>query len=96
MAGELYGLSVDQVSLKLRSEILCRTDDGSVPVGWADPVEGDGKVPVGLMGMSEWGGEDLLMELGYDLEAWVHKDPKAGRPRPGNWMDILELAEKQT
>ncbi|KAI9787833.1 MAG: hypothetical protein M1816_007400 [Peltula sp. TS41687] len=67
----------------------------SVPVGYVRPVVGDGRIPVGLMGMAEWGMEDQLIELGYECEAWLNgngKDIKGGRRRPENWVDVLKVA----
>ena len=64
----------------------------SVPVGYVDPVEGNGKVPIGLMGMSEWGGEDDLIAFGYDAEMWLHEGHEGGRVRPANFVDVIEMA----
>ena len=61
----------------------------SAPVGF---LEGEGgKVPVGLMGMGEWGGEEGCLGFGYDLETFLEGD----RVRPGNWVDVMELAKKE-
>ena len=65
----------------------------SVPAGYVDPVEGDGKVPIGLMGMSEWCCEDELIAFGYDAEKWLHEGLDGGRPRPQNFSDVLALAQ---
>ena len=65
----------------------------SVPVGFVDPVEGNGKVPIGLMGMSEWCGEDDLISFGYDAEKWLHEGLEGGRPKPETFVDVLELVQ---
>jgi Asp-tRNA(Asn)/Glu-tRNA(Gln) amidotransferase A subunit family amidase len=62
------------------------------PVGYVDPVEGQGKVPVGIMGMSEWGSDDTLIEFGYDIETWLNKGLDGGRRRPDTWVDTFEVA----
>ena len=65
----------------------------SVPVGYVDPVDGEGKVPIGLMGMSDWCSEDELIAFGYDCEKWVHEGLEGGRVKPGNFVDVLDLAK---
>lgn len=60
------------------------------PVGYVDPVKGNGKVPVGIMGHGEWGSEDKLIEFGYDGEEWMTKGYQGGRMRPGAWVDVLK------
>jgi Asp-tRNA(Asn)/Glu-tRNA(Gln) amidotransferase A subunit family amidase len=69
----------------------------SAPVAYLDPVDGGaGKVPVSLMGMAEWGGEDELIAFGYDVEKWLYDELEGGRVRSGNWVDVLKLAEKES
>ncbi|KAK3630175.1 hypothetical protein LTR56_017589 [Elasticomyces elasticus] len=53
---------------------------------------GKGRVPVGIMGMGEWGSEDALIEFGYDGERFLHEALGGGRQRPAGWVDVLELA----
>ncbi|KAF2839423.1 amidase signature enzyme [Patellaria atrata CBS 101060] len=67
----------------------------SVPVGFVDPVAdrkteakgtgADGKIPVGLMGMAEWGAEEVLLGWGADVEEVLG----TGRRRPAAWVDVL-------
>ena len=65
----------------------------SVPVGYVEPAKGEGKIPVGLMGMGEWGSEDTLIGWGYDCETWLNsKELDGGRRRPENWVDVLKVA----
>ena len=68
----------------------------SVPVGYVDCEggggggDGDGgRIPVGLMGMSEWGGEEELIRWGYDVEKYLHGGLEGGRVRPKSWVDVL-------
>ena len=66
----------------------------SAPVGYLDAGEGmKGKVPVSLMGMGEWGGDEACVAFGYDVERYLCEGLEGGRCRPGNWVDVLELAE---
>ena len=68
----------------------------SVPVGFVG-AEGEngageevdeGGIPVGLMGMREWTGEEGLLEWGVHVET-VGADR---RRRPGIWVDVIERA----
>ncbi|TVY62777.1 Fatty acid amide hydrolase, partial [Lachnellula suecica] len=43
---------------------FCGNPAITVPVGYTDPVKGEGKVPVGLMATGEWGAEDQLLGWG--------------------------------
>ena len=75
----------------------------SVPVGYVD-VDGDGvggvavegKVPVGLMGMGEWGTEDALIEWGKDADSNSMSGQDEGEGdgirRPPGWVDVVRLA----
>lgn len=64
----------------------------NVPAGYVDPVEGTGKVPVGLMGMGEWCSEDELLAFGYDAEKYLQEGLEGGRIRPETFVDVIELA----
>lgn len=69
----------------------------SVPVGFAEAR--GGRVPVGLMAMAEWGGEDALLEWGRMAEewAWTGREGEAGggMQRPGGWVDVLKVAARE-
>ncbi|CAF9919184.1 MAG: hypothetical protein ALECFALPRED_001080, partial [Alectoria fallacina] len=68
----------------------------SVPVGFvgaegengAGEEADEGGIPVGLMGMGQWTGEEGLLEWGAHAET-VGADR---RRRPGIWVDIIERA----
>lgn len=68
----------------------------SAPVGYLAPEagKGEGQVPIGLMGMGEWGAEDALVGFGYDVESWLHSGFKGGRrmPAEARKLDVLGLA----
>ncbi|KAI9817144.1 MAG: hypothetical protein M1827_001256 [Pycnora praestabilis] len=93
-----YGVSDANASLRNMTYVWIANFTGtpslSVPVGYVDPVEGDGKIPVGLMAMGEWGDEDGLIEWGRDGEAYLNEAYKGGRVRPGGWIDVLALAKE--
>ncbi|KKA30620.1 hypothetical protein TD95_000854 [Thielaviopsis punctulata] len=74
----------------------------SLPVGYAAPegneAAGDvatgavpGKVPVGFMGMGEWGSEHALMRLGFDVEELFVRE----RAKAPVWEDVVGLAKKE-
>jgi hypothetical protein len=68
----------------------------SAPVGFVDPAPGAGKkdkVPVSLMGMGIWGGEEALLEWGFELEKYVHEGLEGGRLQAPAWVDVFELAK---
>lgn len=72
----------------------------SAPVGYLAPEagKGEGRVPVGLMGMGEWGGEEGLMGFGYAVEGFLHRGLEGGRVEPdlqsGRAEDVFALAEE--
>ena len=65
------------------------------PVGYIDVGLGS-VVPVGLMGMTEWGADEEAIGWGYDVEKWLHEGLKGGRQRPKNWVDVFGVAEKNS
>ncbi|KAL6721614.1 hypothetical protein ACLMJK_000718 [Lecanora helva] len=70
----------------------------SVPAGFVGAVgeerEGEevdeGGIPVGIMGMGEWGSEEGLLEWGILLEELG----EGRRRRPAIWVDVFERARK--
>ncbi|KAF2093464.1 amidase signature enzyme [Rhizodiscina lignyota] len=65
-----------------------------MPVGYADAAQGEGKIPVGLMGNGEWGSDDELLEFGFDGEEYLNDEKEGGgRQMPGNWVDVLSLGK---
>ncbi|MCJ1270137.1 hypothetical protein MMC22_010031 [Lobaria immixta] len=80
----------------------------SVPVGLAETApkfdsardDGDARVPVGLMAMGEWGGEDALFEWGRVAEKWAWRESSSeegggGMKRPGSWVDVVAAAQRE-
>lgn len=74
---------------------FCGNPAVSVPVGFVDPVKGEGKIPIGLMAMGEWGAEEQLLEWGKEAEGYLTDVYEGGRVRPGNWEDVVELARER-
>ncbi|KAF7911336.1 uncharacterized protein EAF01_002843 [Botrytis porri] len=66
------------------------------PVGYVDPKKGEGKIPVGIMGSAEWGGEEVLIEFGKEAEAWLGKENEGGgRKLPRGWVDVVKAAKEK-
>ena len=65
----------------------------SIPVGRVDAKEGEGKIPVGLMAMGEWGAEDSLIDWGRVGEQWAWEEEEDRMGKPKNWVDVMELVK---
>ncbi|KAK0509285.1 hypothetical protein JMJ35_008656 [Cladonia borealis] len=91
-----YGVSDANMSLRAMTYVWMANFSGcpslTIPVGRARPKEGEGMVPVGLMAMGEWGGEEGLMEWGRVGEEWAWREGPEGMGKPGVWEDVLGLA----
>ncbi|RDL42360.1 uncharacterized protein BP5553_02339 [Venustampulla echinocandica] len=75
---------------------FCGNPAISCPVGYVAPAKGkgEGMVPVGLMGMGDWGAEDQLLEWGREAEGYLNEAYEGGRKRPAAWVDVFEGAKK--
>ncbi|KAI0128400.1 amidase signature domain-containing protein [Xylariales sp. AK1849] len=67
----------------------------SAPVGYVEVEGGEGKMPVGLMAMGEWGAEEQLLAWAKDAETYVNWALDGGRNRPKDWADVIGLARGQ-
>ncbi|RFU75559.1 amidase [Trichoderma arundinaceum] len=74
---------------------LTGTPSLSAPVGYVDPQQGEGKLPVSLSATSEWGSEELLLAWARDAEEYLHETYPEGRRRPDSWADVITLAGGQ-
>ena len=101
-----YGVSDGDQTLRTMEYVWLANFAGlpslTIPAGYVRPEEGprageeadndtDGRIPVGLMGMGEWGSEERLLQWGAEAEA-------AGaerRSRPPIWVDVVEKARKE-
>ncbi|KAL2270826.1 hypothetical protein VTJ83DRAFT_197 [Remersonia thermophila] len=67
----------------------------SMPAGYAEPKQGEGRLPVGLMAMGEWGEEEQLLAFAREREAYLNHRYPGGRRRPERWVDVIRLAEER-
>lgn len=92
-----HGVSDANMSVKTMTYVWLANFLGcpslSIPVGRVPPKEGEGKIPVGLMAMGEWGEEEALMEWGRVGEEWAWRVGEEKMAKPGNWEDVLVLAK---
>ena len=90
----MRGVSDANMSLKCMTYVWLSNFTGcpslSVPVGRAEGKGGEGKMPVGMMAMGEWGDEEGLIEWGRDGEEWAWGE--GGMGKPASWVDVLGVA----
>ena len=95
---ESYGLSDTNRTVRNMMYIylsnLVGTPSVSAPVGYAEPAQGEGRMPVGLMAMGEWGAEEQLLAWAREAEEYLHETYEGGRRRPETWFDVLGEAQK--
>jgi len=95
-----HGITDGNVSIRNMEYVWLANFSGcpaiSCPVGYVDAVKGTGKIPVGLMAMGEWGTEDALIRWGRESEGWLNDAYEGGRQRPGNWVDVVDIAGGKT
>jgi len=65
------------------------------PMGYADPEQGEGKIPVGVMATGEWGAEEQLLAWAAEIEDYLHNVYPGGRLRPKDWADVIGLAAEK-
>ncbi|KAH8837005.1 hypothetical protein MCOR27_006375 [Pyricularia oryzae] len=65
----------------------------SAPMGYVEPKVGEGRVPVGIIAMGEWGEEESLLDWAADVEGYLN-GMEGGRPRPKEWVDVIKLAKE--
>lgn len=89
-----YGVSDANMSMRSMEYVWLANFTGcpalSIPVGYADPLEGEGRIPIGMMGMGEWGREDELIEWGKSGEGL-----EGASAKPQNWVDVWECAKME-
>lgn len=64
----------------------------TVPVGYTDPQQGEGKLPVSLLATGEWGSEEQLLAWARQAEEYLHEVYVESRVRPNTWVDVLDQA----
>lgn len=96
---DAYGMSDTNTTLRNMSYIFLANITGtpsvSAPVGYVDPKQGEGKLPVSLIATSEWGSEELLLSWAREAEEYLHEEFPEGRRRPDAWADVFTLARDQ-
>lgn len=92
-----YGISDGNMTIRNMEYVwlanFCGNPAISCPIGYVDPLKGSGKVPIGIMGMGEWGDEDRLIAWGRACEEYLNEVYPGGRQRPDNWEDVVAIAE---
>jgi Asp-tRNA(Asn)/Glu-tRNA(Gln) amidotransferase A subunit family amidase len=91
-----YGLSDGDQTLKTMEYVWMANFTGVpalvLPAGFAAAAGAMNKnVPVGVMGMGEWGSEDGLLQWGVDADALNEELLR----RPPIWVDVVERAKQE-
>ncbi|KAH7155572.1 amidase signature domain-containing protein [Dactylonectria estremocensis] len=96
---EKYGMSDTNKTINNMLYVFLANMTGtpalSAPIGYVDPEQGEGKVPVGLMATGEWGSEEQLLGWAREAEEYLHEVVEGGRRRPSDWLDVIGLAQKK-
>lgn len=93
-----YGMSDANMSIRSMLYVFLANMAGnpalSAPVGYLDPEQGDGQLPVGLMATGEWGSEEQLLAWAGEAEEYLYTAWEGSRHRPEEWLDIVEELRK--
>ncbi|KAL7939482.1 amidase signature enzyme [Trichoderma chlorosporum] len=96
---DAYGMSDTNITMRNMSYIflanMAGTPSLSAPVGYVDPQQGEGKLPVSLLATGEWGSEEQLLAWAREAEEYLHETYPEGRRRPDTWADVLALVRGQ-
>ncbi|KAI1097328.1 amidase signature enzyme [Jackrogersella minutella] len=94
---QAYGFSDGNATIRNMMYIWLANSTGcpavTAPVGYADAEVGEGKLPVGLMAMGEWGAEEQLLAWAKEAEGYLNDVREGGRYRPRDWADVVEIAK---
>lgn len=97
---EKYGMSDTNKTVRNMLYVFMANVTGtpalSAPVGYIDPEQGEGKLPVGLMATGEWGSEEQLLGWAREAEEYLHGGIEGGRRRPSDWLDVMGTVQKKT
>ncbi|KAI1311753.1 amidase signature enzyme [Xylaria venustula] len=95
---EAYGFSDANLTLRMMMYIWLANSTGcpavSAPVGYVEPEQGEGKLPIGIMAMGEWGAEEQLLSWAAEAEGYLNGTLDGGRVRPKDWADVVLLANE--
>ncbi|RYC62034.1 hypothetical protein CHU98_g4178 [Xylaria longipes] len=93
---EAYGFNDGNLTIRMMTYIWLANSTGcpavSAPVGYAEPEQGEGKLPIGLMAMGEWGAEEQLLAWAAEADGYLNASVEGGRMRPKEWADVVRLA----
>ncbi|KAI0390010.1 amidase signature enzyme [Xylariaceae sp. FL0594] len=93
---EAYGVSDGNRTIRTMRYVWLANSTGcpavTAPVGYAEPEQGEGRLPIGLMAMAEWGQEERLLAWAAEAEGYLNGVLEGGRSRPKDWVDVVELA----
>lgn len=96
-AHDSYGMTDGNTSIKNMTYVfvanMTGTPAASVPVGYVDPEQGEGKLPIGLMAQGEWGSEEQLLAWTLEAEDYLNNVYEDGRRRAATWLDVLKEAQ---
>ncbi|KAI1389097.1 amidase signature enzyme [Hypoxylon trugodes] len=94
---QAYGFSDGNLTFRNMMYIWLANSTGcpavTAPVGYAEPEQGDGRLPIGLMAMGEWGAEEQLLGWAKEAEAYLNGVYEGGRYRPKGWADVVKIAK---
>lgn len=66
------------------------------PMGYAEPEQGRGRVPMGILATGQWGAEEQLLAWAGLVEKYLYEEYPGGRLRPEKWVDVLSLVREMT
>jgi Asp-tRNA(Asn)/Glu-tRNA(Gln) amidotransferase A subunit family amidase len=93
-----YGCSDGNLSIRNMTFAWLANTSGcpavTVPGGYVAPAQGEGKLPVGVMAMGEWGAEEQLLGFAGEVEGYLNGVYPGGRTRPEEWADVIGLARE--
>ncbi|TGJ88141.1 hypothetical protein E0Z10_g679 [Xylaria hypoxylon] len=93
---EAYGFSDGNLTMRMMMYIWLANCTGcpavSAPVGYGEPEQGEGKLPIGLMALGEWGAEEQLLAWATEAEGYLNHGLDGGRVKPKEWADVVGLA----
>jgi Asp-tRNA(Asn)/Glu-tRNA(Gln) amidotransferase A subunit family amidase len=94
---EAYGFSDGNMTMYNMTYAWVANTSGcpavTAPAGFVEPDQGEGKLPVGVMGMAEWGGEETCLDFARVVEEYVRDVYPGGRRRAGEWADVLNAVK---
>ncbi|XXG97389.1 hypothetical protein Hte_003690 [Hypoxylon texense] len=94
---EAYGFSDGNTTIRNMMYVWLSNSVGcpavTAPVGYVEPEQGEGKLPVGLMAMGEWGAEEQLLAWAKEAETYLNEAREGGRNRSKDWADVVEISK---